>query len=394
MFVRREELEIFLDGKGRKLLYGRRKTGKTFYARKKLENYKYFIVEVGGKWVFDPEKRRRYRTEEFLGFLPDMDKVILDEFHRLGEPLPSLIQSGEFPENFLLITSTLHYYLSSNLRSPLLGMVLEKKVGLISPKDLVKTLKPKNKREMELCFFYQEPVFIGRRIEEGLIAAEGFIPLLVGEILKEEEIAVTKRIEGVLEAVGNGENTVTEIAGYLHSKGIIPAPSAHLISKYVYLLEKIGLLEKIDIFKKKKGALRRLPSPLLDFYYFCKAKYGLGEVQLPLEFLKKVWERKVPQYAEWFFEKLFSEIFGLKPVKILKPEIDIALLRGRRLEIVGEVKWKDRVSKKELLEVEERLSKFDCKKILVVPEKGVLEGETDLEIWDVERIVEEIGKNS
>ncbi|RKX96981.1 MAG: hypothetical protein DRP54_09575 [Spirochaetes bacterium] len=64
-------------------------------------------------------------------------------------------------------------------------------------------------------------------------------------------------------------------------------------------------------------------------------------------------------------------------------------------EIVGEVKWKENVNRGEIRKIEERLGKFkDCKKILIVPEKKILERKPEeIEVWDVKRILEEIKKS-
>ena len=59
--------------------------------------------------------------------------MIVDEFHRLNEPFSSLVQSGSIPEITILITSTLRYYLQRDIRKPMTGTFLEKKVDLVSP---------------------------------------------------------------------------------------------------------------------------------------------------------------------------------------------------------------------------------------------------------------------
>lgn len=41
----------------------------------------------------------------------------------------------------------------------------------------------------------------------------------------------------------------------------------------------------------------------------------------------------------------------------------------------GEVKWKSRVKREEVWKIEEKLSRFNCRKVLVVPDESVLESE-------------------
>ena len=73
-------------------------------------------------------------------------------------------------------------------------------------------------------------------------------------------------------------------------------------------------------------------------------------------------------------------------------EVDIALVGFQKLKIVGEVKWKKRVGRAEMKEIEEKLGKFKgCRKILIVPSEKALEKELKgIEVWDVERIMEEL----
>ncbi|RLF46709.1 MAG: hypothetical protein DRN20_06910 [Thermoplasmata archaeon] len=73
-------------------------------------------------------------------------------------------------------------------------------------------------------------------------------------------------------------------------------------------------------------------------------------------------------------------------------EIDIVLARFKKPEVVAEVKWKNNVSRSEIRRIEEKLKKFrNCRKILIVPERSLLEKEPDgMEIWDVKRLLEKI----
>ena len=68
--------------------------------------------------------------------------------------------------------------------------------------------------------------------------------------------------------------------------------------------------------------------------------------------------------------------------KIISPnsEIDIALTKFKKLKVVGEVKWKSKITRKEIRKIEEKLLKFRCKKILIIPKKENLEIKPEKEI--------------
>ncbi len=68
IIVRRPRLEEFLRRSSRRLLYGRRKTGKTFYVRYVLSGYQYFIVRKGGI-IHDPVEDQEIDTRTFIRLL-------------------------------------------------------------------------------------------------------------------------------------------------------------------------------------------------------------------------------------------------------------------------------------------------------------------------------------
>ena len=102
---------------------------------------------------------------------------------------------------------------------------------------------------------------------------------------------------------------------------------------------------------------------------------------------------KTSLHVEQFFRNMLSEIFGLGKEMISEKdyEVDIALTDFKKLKIVGEVKWKRRITKNEIKRIEHVLKRFDCRKILIVPDKENIEGKiSGIEVWDVKKILNEI----
>ena len=62
-----------------------------------------------------------------------------------------------------------------------------------------------------------------------------------------------------------------------------------------------------------------------------------------MDYIKSVIEEKIPLHVEQFFRDFFSKVYGLKPVKINSPEIDVALVKFNKLKLVCEVKWKNKL---------------------------------------------------
>ena len=95
---------------------------------------------------------------------------------------------------------------------------------------------------------------------------------------------------------------------------------------------------------------------------------------------------------EIFFRALLAKMFNKNPVLYLIKEYDIniMLLDFEKIYLVAEVKW-GKVSKREIKEIEERLSKFQCRRVLIVSDKKDLEYcPENIELWDVENILTQL----
>jgi len=173
--------------------------------------------------------------------------------------------------------------------------------------------------------------------------------------------------------------------------GFIERAETGLVSPYLSLAVKVGLLERIPVFGTKRYVYRHV-SPLTDLMYYLDSKYAFYERDIPIEFILKVVKNKISFYIEVFLERFLAEVFGLVPAKSLQPEIDVLLLDFKKPKVVAEVKWSDRVTREEIREAEEKLRAFeDARKILFVKDASGIP-ETELEVWDVERLKEEVRK--
>ncbi len=59
----------------------------------------------------------------------------------------------------------------------------------------------------------------------------------------------------------------------------------------------------------------------------------MRDVYAPWEFIKNAVEARLPFLIERFAEKFMADYFGLKPVKIVEPEIDVALVRFKVIRV-------------------------------------------------------------
>ncbi|MGC8576429.1 MAG: hypothetical protein ACP5M7_00260 [Thermoproteota archaeon] len=221
------------------------------------------------------------------------------------------------------------------------------------------------------------------------------VPSLVGEIFSEEERTYSRTYDAILKAIADGRQVSTEIASYLYSLKLIPTEDPSLVQPYLKILENIGLIEKEKIYGKNKYYYKHV-SPVTDYYYYLDAKYGISEREIqPLQ-ARKVLEEKIPHYVEQFMTKLLSKMMGFWAEKIVERdyEIDVALTDFKKLKAVAEIKWKKELTNKELMRIEEKFEKYNCRKILIIPDVSTLPRQPrELEVWDVDTIWRYILKN-
>ena len=383
------------------LVYGRRKTGKTYFIKNFTEYDKYFFIGRSRE-IFIDNDRISYETflREVYRDLADNKSVVIDEFQRLPDDFQDMLHNIGVKGRLTLVSSTLK--LTEKLigrKSPLLGLFTEFKMSLIDEKDILMNMRryvDEPRDLIENSVYLREPWLIplwentrGRFLEAMLENIGITVPALIGEIFTEEERGLSLVYEGILRSIADGKRHSGEIASQLYSHKIIPAENPSLIHPYLVILKDIGMLEKIKIFNKNKYYYY-LISPIMDLYYYLDAKYGFSERMMPKNQLLKVLGEKLPIHVEQFMGNLLAKIFGFYREKIVGRdyEIDIALTDFKRLRVVAEVKWRRELERGEIKRVEEMLGKFDCRKILIVPDKDVLtERPEGIEIWDVKTIL-------
>jgi len=391
--VRRKEIESLRAIKKWLLVFGRRKTGKTFLVENFLDYDEYFFVKRDRSII---SKRDGavidYRTlTSLLGrALPEGKTVVVDEFHRLGEDFLDFIHSVGRGGRLILISSTL--FLSGSLlasRSPVLGLFAEFPVGLMDLDDTVRALaKTISDRKVltemgvllrePLAIDYYDPVEPPRRLMGRVIAHSiRTIPALVGEIFSEEERTLSAIYEGILRAVAGGKTVSSEISSHLFSLGLLKKDDPSLIQQYLTNLVKFGILKKLRVYGKKKFIYKHT-SPLLRIFYYADEKYNLSE-RMPTEReMERLVGEMMPRVVEDSVRELLAKSFGLEESVAEEKdfEVDGCLLRFKKPEIALEVKWREELGGGEVGEAVERLERLGAKrKILFVPDKRKVRAE-------------------
>ncbi|PSO03898.1 hypothetical protein B9Q13_06125 [Candidatus Marsarchaeota G2 archaeon ECH_B_SAG-G16] len=369
------------------LVYGRRKSGKSFFVKNFTSWDEYFFVKRDGG-ILDTRRMQEISYEFLKEYMlrSEGKRFVIDEFQRLPSDFLDFLHAYHETLKVTLISSTL--WLSSKFLgrgSPLLGVFEEFRMGLIDERDVLRFLfeREKGSEVVEKAVYMREPWIIPMvngemRDEISRIISEqkNTFASLIEEIFSEEDRLLEESYMAVLTAVSTGKVKSTEISSYLFSRKLIKRDDPSTIQSYLKILEQMGLIEKVHVINRRYKQFK-VSSPVLDLYFYLEGKYGFSELEVPQSEIRKVVDEKTPRYVEDFIRTLLSKLYGEKAGKIVEKdyEIDIVLSSFRSTKLVGEVKWKSFVGKHEIRRVEEVLERFNCERVLVVPDFSALERE-------------------
>jgi hypothetical protein len=395
--IRNKELERFKKAGNYILVYGRRKTGKSFLIKNYINWDKFYFVGRNNV-IYDEDTKIFYESfeREVMHFLKEGKTVVIDEFQRLPVQFLDRLHSFGKKGKLILISSTLLLTKKIlNKNSPILGMFSEIKIPLIDEIDILLGLQKylKGKKLIEYSLYLREPWLIplfekNKKdfILEVFLQSKLSIPALIGEIFFEEERHLSKVYEAILKAVSDGKRITTEIANLLYSEKLIPKNDPSVVHPYLDILCKVGILEKIKEIRKRKFFYYHT-SCAIDTYYYLDTKYGFSEREIAVGEIKKVINTLLPRHIENFFGNILSKIFNLKR-EVFKEkdyDIDIVLSDLKKPKIVAEVKWK-KITKKDLEKIYQNLNRINAeKKILIIPQKEQ-SGYKNIQIWDIQDI--------
>lgn len=383
------------------LVYGRRKTGKTFLINNFTKFDEYFFVKTDKGILTKESKQIGYETfiEILKRGIEEEKTIVIDEFHRLGTDFFDFLHYSRKKGKVILVSSTL--FLSKKLlseKSAIMGLFAEVPIGLIGLKDALQFLKkfdlPK-KEMLELAILLREPIAIDyfsekkkarKIIAEVILSSMKTIPALIGEVFSEEARELSAVYEGVLRAIAVGKANSGEISSYLFSKKLIKKDDPSIIQQYLNNLISFGIIKRIEIFSKKRFVYK-LISPLSRIYYYADEKYNLSERKVSENEILPIIDEIMPKLAEDSVREFIAEKHGLRESIAEEKdfEIDACLLKFKKPEILMEVKW-GAITKQDIEKAEENLGKLEAKsKIIFVQNKKAIASK--LKIMDVEDLI-------
>jgi len=399
MIIERFEVNNIKKIKKWLLIFGRRKTGKTFLVENFLKYDEYFFVKRD-RSILSKKDRKEITYDTFTTLiereLSNEKTIAIDEFHRLDDGFFDFIHYTEKRGKLILLSSTL--YLSKKLfssKSPILGFFAEVPISIINLKDTLRHLKKykmDKKQLLEMAILLREPLMIEyfdekedpRRIIARIIMySVKTVPALIGEIFVEEERNISAVYEGVLRAIANGNTVSGEISSYLFSRKLLKKDDPSLIQQYLKNLMGFGIIKRMKVYGKNKLVYKHV-SPLSRIFYYADEKYNISERKLNEKEIERIIDEIMPIIVEDNIREFISEKYGLEESLFEAKDYDVdgCLLKFKKPEIALEVKWGKKIN---IEEVENNLKKIKAKKkLLFVPDKRKIKiKDSSIEIIDI-----------
>jgi len=355
--IYRDESDELKKLNGWILIYGRRKVGKTFLIKNFLDYDVFFRVNRDGSIL----------AEKFaISIINNMDdfsravsellladkKVVIDEFQRLPESVIEQI-STLHPEGKVIFSGSSMRVIKKlfGSKSPLLGLAMQYRLGLIRPVNILRELSKKMDavQAIELAPYLADawtiPFFTkggdSEKVIYDLLKYSKFtVPSLVGEIFTEEEREFTKVYEAILRLIGAGELDYKNIASILAGRKVIERADSSLIIPYIKNMEGMGLIESLPIFSSKKK-MYRLSSPIMEAFFYLAGRYGFEDRDVSFEEARPTIEKLRNFAVQNFIGDLFASAYHGKKEYYVTPskEMDFIITVRNKAFLIGEVKW-------------------------------------------------------
>jgi hypothetical protein len=391
MIVDRKEADLARKASSRLLIYGRRKVGKTFLAKRYLDHDIYVYVKRGGGFYIEGGSVSNMDSyQQFMETLRlwiDTDRrIIIDEFTRLPDEFLDMLQFIGDRGRIIITGSSFHTIRKViSPSSPIMGLYSELRLSLLSPSDIFGSLKKEVDpiKAYSLSPYLRDPWTLqywrgaDTDISDIMDLSRGILRSLIGEVFLEEEKTLTQTYEGIIRGLSLGNWKLSEISDLLFSRRIIDKQDPHLIRPYFNKMEDMDLVRRIPIYRSKEF-MYRIRSPIMELGFMMDERFDFFQQSMPRKRLDQEIANRLPGHIEQFTGELMGELLGGTYNYFYSRDFDLDFIitRGKKTLAVGEVKWKDQPSRKEIKLFKERTEYFKCRKIMIsrksVHDQGII----------------------
>ncbi|MCX9085401.1 MAG: AAA family ATPase [Candidatus Methanoperedens sp.] len=401
--IYRDESDEIKKINGWILIYGRRKVGKTFLIKNFLEYDVFFRVNRDGSILAEKFAISRINNmDDFSMAVSELlladKKVVIDEFQRLPESVIEGI-SNLHPEGKVIFSGSSMRVIKKLFgnKSPLLGLAMQYRLGLIGPANILRELSRRMDamQAIELAPYLADawtiPFFSKEGTSEKVIYdllkySKFTVPSLVGEIFTEEEREFTKVYEAILRLIGAGELDYKNIASILAGRKVIERADSSLVIPYIKNMEGMGLVESLSIFSSKKK-MYRLSSPIMEAFFYLADRYGFEDRDVSFEEARPTIDKLRNFAVQNFIGDLFAIVYHGKKEYYATPskEMDFIITVRNKAVIIGEVKW-GKYDSNDLKKFVEKTTFIKAEKIFITKTKNETKMDK-VKIMDMEDIL-------
>jgi AAA+ ATPase superfamily predicted ATPase len=397
--IERHEASDISKAKSWILVYGRRKTGKTYLLKNFTKWDCYFLVRKDGNVTYEENGHHGVVSALELSRkvgdqLSSNKTVIVDEFQRL--PQAFLEDIAAFHPNGKLVLTGSSFRVMNEVfgkRSPVLGLLAEHKIGLASPSDVLSSLSKHMGAPAAIEFgaFARDPWLIPhlhfkdslRELFDISVHFQNAITSLMGEVFQEEERSLTQLYESLLRLIGAGYQKSEDLVSIMSSRGLLKNGASSAIVPNLNNMERMDLVEELAVYPSKRKKAYLLKSPIFQMFYYLADRYEIEQRDVGYAQAQEA-VRVVRNLAiQRFIGEIFARSLHGKLEYSYDPELDFIITKKGRPVLVGEVKW-GKYDKSDLQNFKKKASDLDCRKVLVAPKKnGTLEGMQIMDATDI-----------
>ena len=360
------------------MIYGRRKVGKTYLVDNFVSHDVFFTVRVdrsiSARGIDVPIISDLDAFTPIVTRLLDQDKtVVIDEFQRLPMVVMEDI-SRAHPNGRLILTGSsmrvVERYTGRN--SPLLALVRPFKLDLIRPSDILVSLADCMPPEKALSStpILRDPWTIPYNTSSNLLrdtiaVLPTVVPGLIGEIFTEDERTLTATYSAILSMIGSGVTDHHKIADTLYRRKMIGSGSSSHVIPYMRNMVGMGLLERTQVYKRKKDVYS-IPSIPIRMFYYLDSRYDISDRAVDYREVSTAAEGLLRTGIEEFVGDLLAQVVGGRKqvLKEAKREIDVLIVFRKRLALVGEVKW-GKATRRDISNFLMKVEGMRCRKVFV-----------------------------
>lgn len=400
MIIKRCEEKILTEEKGWVLVYGRRKVGKTFTIRRSIPWDLYCTITRSGNVILEEGSDRKITSQEnaikrITELLRENKTVVIDEFQRINPEYTEII-ALEHPNGRLVVSGSSFKLFQKifSKRSPLLGLFSAIRFEIIRTADVIASISEllKDKLDVKDILIWSVllrdpwiiPMFnvkndpideISKKIWQIVMTSQS----LIGEVFTEEERRLTRTYESVMRLIAEGTWDLSELASILSSQGLISG-GRESITGVLDVLNKIGIITKIPLWKSRKRFYYKISSPIVSIALYADQKLGISEGIGQLSD-KSILYCPLGMEFQFSIGELLAEYYNAMMSYSILPEgdIDVVLLKRNRPIIAFEISLGS-VKDEEIKRLRNMAEKLGIRKIGVVSIGEKYEGKEAVDV--------------